>query len=68
MVARENETGANRLMVHLNAGAQMDQDQLNAARARLQRRVEIMNNSGDFSYQGFLAAERQREAESQGAQ
>ena len=68
MVARENETGANRLMVHLNAGAQMDQDQLNAARARLQRRVEIMNNSGDFSYQSLLAAEIQRVTESQGAQ
>ena len=58
MVLREN---------HLNAGAQIDQNQLAAARARLQRRLEIMNNSGEISYQSFLAAEAQRETESQEA-
>ena len=73
MDVRENETGANGLIEyidHLNAQmrAQIDQDRLNDARARLKRRAEILHNSGEISYQSFLAAERQRLTESQEAQ
>ena len=70
MVVRENETGINRLIDQLNAqmAAEIDQQRLNAARARLQRRAEILQNSGEISFQSFLAAERQRLTESQEGQ
>ena len=70
MVVRENETGINRLIDQLNAqmAAEIDQQRLNAARARLQRRAEILHNSGEISFQSFLAAERQRLAEAEEGQ